>query len=323
MTVRVGIALELRVVFGLLAAITYDPIVKIPIGPLRISPHGIGIAVGFLLGARLMLPEAARQGIREDHVYTILVRAAIGAMIGARVAYVLNHFSDYLDDPIDIFRVWEGGISLLGGIFGAIILALPLMRKLGLDLWKTMDAAAPGLALGIIVGRIGDLVVGDHLGKRTDFFLGYRCTLAETASPCEAPLGKLVHQTALYDLLLTTLLLALLLFLRKRWRDSPSRFDGQLIVVFGAWYGVGRLIEDFLREDLRRLGLTGSQWTALITVLVCVSWLAFVRRPPRWGQWAGLPAETPAEPELSSTGESEPTMAAGPPPAVQPPSEET
>ena len=271
---------------AVIAAISYDPIVHIEIGPLKISPHGIGIAVGFLLGARLMMPEAKRQGIREDHVYTILIRAAIGAMIGARVAYVINHIGDYADSPLDIFRVWEGGISLLGGIFGAIILALPLMKKLGLDVWKALDAAAPGLALGIIVGRIGDLVVGDHLGTRTDFFLGYECTTAETASPCEAPLGQLVHQTALYDLILTCGLLATLLFLRKRLRDSPGRFDGQLIVFFGAWYGVGRLIEDFLREDVRRLGLTGSQWTALATVLVCVTWLLFIKRTPRWGHWS-------------------------------------
>ena len=120
---------------ALVAAISYDPIVHIPIGPLRLSPHGIGIAVGFLLGARLMLPEAKRKGISEEAVYTVLIRAAIGAMVGARLAYVVNHIGDYADRPLDIFKVWEGGISLLGGIFGAIILALPLMRKLGLDVW--------------------------------------------------------------------------------------------------------------------------------------------------------------------------------------------
>ncbi|HVM08639.1 MAG TPA: prolipoprotein diacylglyceryl transferase [Acidimicrobiales bacterium] len=297
---------------ALLAAISYDPIVHIEIGPLKISPHGIGIAVGFLLGARLMLPEAKRQGISEESVYTVLIRAAIGAMVGARVAYVVNHIGDYADAPLDILRVWEGGISLLGGIFGAIILALPVMRKLGLDVWKTLDAAAPGIALGIIVGRIGDLVVGDHLGTRTDFFLGYRCTTAETASPCEAPVGQLVHQTALYDLILTCGLLALLLTLRKRWRDSPSGYDGQLILVFGAWYGVGRLIEDFLREDVRRLGLTGSQWTALATVLVSLTWLVVVKRSPRCGHWSKAPR--------TATGDAEPTIS---PATPSPTSEET
>lgn len=278
---------------ALVAAISYEPIVHIPIGPLRISPHGIGIAVGFLLGARLMLPEAQRKGIGEDVVYTILIRAAIGALIGARVAYVVNHLGDYADDPLGVVKVWEGGISLLGGIFGAIILALPLARKLRINAWKLLDSAAPGIALGVIVGRIGDLIVGDHLGKPTSFVLGYRCPPPEvdTASPC---LGEIVHHTALYDLLLTSMLLGLLLVLRRRLRVTPKH-DSFLIVVFAAWYGVGRIIEDFLREDVRRLGLTGSQWTAVVTLLVCIQWLIVVRRTPRWGNWdrSDEPAPTP------------------------------
>ncbi|HET9443197.1 MAG TPA: prolipoprotein diacylglyceryl transferase family protein [Acidimicrobiales bacterium] len=264
---------------ALLASFTYDPIVHIPIGPLEISPHGVGIALGFLAGSRLMLPAARVRGIDEDAVYRIVVRAAIGALVGSRLAYVVNHAGDYLDDPLSVLKVWEGGISLLGGIFGAILLCLPLARGLRISAWKGLDAAAPALALGIIVGRIGDLVVGDHLGKPTRFFLGYECPppSVDTASPC---LGNVVHQTALYDLLLTTGLLGLLLVLRRR-----PRFDGFLIVVFGLWYGLARLVEDFLREDVRRLGLTASQWTAATTATVCLAWLLFVRRTPRWGRW--------------------------------------
>ena len=281
-----------------LAYISYDPIVTFDLGPLEISPHGVGIAVGFLLGVQIFLPEAKRKGITEEDVYRIAFRAAIGSLIGTRLAYVINHLGDYIDDPISIFKLWEGGISLLGGIFGAIIACLPLARKLGVNAWKGLDAAAPGVALGIIVGRIGDLVVADHLGKPTEFFLGYVCPPVDTASPCVAPIGEAVHQTALYDLILTVALLGLLLLLRRR-----PRFDGFIIMVFGAWYGTARLIEDFLREDLRRLGLTGSQWTALATLVVTVVWLAFVRRTPRWGKWDRDAGAEPAD--------GPPTMSAG------------
>src|SRR3954463_2850326 len=98
----------------MLAAISYDPIVHIHLGPLSISPHGVGIAVGFLLGARLMLPEANRKGIRDEQVYSLPPRAAIGAIVGARLAYVVNHAGDY-SSILDVFKVWQGGISLLGG----------------------------------------------------------------------------------------------------------------------------------------------------------------------------------------------------------------
>jgi phosphatidylglycerol:prolipoprotein diacylglycerol transferase len=261
-----------------LSYISYHPVVRI----LRISPHGVGIAVGFLLGARLMLPEAKRKGITEEDVYALLTRAAIGAIIGARVAYVANHLSDY-NHPLDALKIWQGGISLLGGIFGAVLLALPEMKKRKLSFWKVMDAAAPGIALGVIVGRIGDLIVGDHLGKPTHFFLGYKCPPPNinTASPC---VGTVVHQTALYDFLLTIPLLLFLLWLRRP-RDGRARYDGFLLFVFAAWYGVGRLIEDFLREDVRHFGLTGSQWTAAATMALCLFMLVVRRRTPKWGRW--------------------------------------
>lgn len=263
----------------MLGAIAYDPIVRIEVGPLDLSPHGIGIAVGFLCGAALMLRAAEKKGISEDHVYSILLRTLVGSLVGARLAYVLNHFSDF-ESPVEVLQVWKGGISLLGGIIGGILAPCLWARRHRISFWQATDAAAPGLALGIVVGRIGDLIVGDHLGTTTSFFLGYRCppAVVETASPC--PPGVVVHQTALYDLLLTAVLLGLLLWLRRR-----PRFDGFLILTFGAVYGAQRLFEDFLREDVRRFGLTGSQWTAAVTILLCLYVLLVRHRTPWWGRW--------------------------------------
>ena len=172
--------------------------------------------------------------------------------------------------------MWHGGISLLGGIFGAVLAAYPLMRRFSIPVRSIMDAAAPGLALGILIGRIGDLLVGDHLGKPTSFALGFKCTGANSASPCVAPIGGAVHLPALYDLISVSMLLAVLLVLRRRRRP-----DGFLIVFFAAWYSVGRIIEDFFRIDVTHgTGLTGSQWTSLVTLLVCLVVLVrLVRRP--------------------------------------------
>ncbi len=300
---------------GVLAALSYDPLVRIEIGPLSISPHGIGIALGFLIGARLMLPAAKAKGIDEEDIYPLLTLAAIGAIIGARLAYVVNHLGDY-ESPLDVLKVWQGGISLLGGFIGAVVLAGFGMRKRGISFWKLMDASAPGMALGVVVGRVGDLIVGDHLGKATDLFLGYRCPPldVETASPCDP--GVVVHQTALYDLLLTAVLLFVLLALRRK-----PRYDGFLILVFATVYGAQRIFEDFLRDDVRRLGLTGSQITATVFVLVCGGWLLFRRRTPGWGGWDGpdptgaLAAAAPAGGgSQSRPGRPVPTPTMAPPP---------
>jgi phosphatidylglycerol:prolipoprotein diacylglycerol transferase len=293
-----------------LGVISYNPIVRVHLGPLSISPHGVFIAVGFTIGAWFMLPQSRRRGMSDDTVYPLFTLAAIGALIGARLAYVINHIGDYASSPQDIFFVWQGGISLLGGFFGAILMAVPRMRRERLSFWKVMDSAAPGMALGVVVGRTGDIIIADHLGKVTSFFLGYRCPPVDvaTGSPC-APTslvsrtpGAIVHQTALYDQILAFVLLMVLLRLRRK-----DRWDGFLIVVFGLGYGLNRILEDFLRDDVRRFGLTASQWTAIATVLLCTYTLTVLRRTPRWGRWDLRPAPAPVAVPGDARGEHVPT----------------
>ncbi|MEA2842589.1 MAG: phosphatidylglycerol---prolipoprotein diacylglyceryl transferase [Actinomycetota bacterium] len=287
----------------ILSVIAYNPLVRIHLGPLSISPHGIGIAVGFLVGAWFMLPTSRAKGIPDEEVYPLFTLAAIGAIIGSRVAYVINHIGDYRN-VLDIFAVWKGGISLIGGIIGAILLAVTRMRRRHLPFWKIMDAAMPGLALGIFVGRTGDLIIADHLGKTTTFFLGYRCPPVgiETGSPCFP--GTVVHQTALYDQFFALVILLILLRLRR----SP-RYDGFIAMMFGAMYASARVVEDFLREDLRRFGLTGSQMTAILVLSACLYGLVVLRRTPRWGRWDETSPDavpTDSEPEDPGSGESSP-----------------
>ena len=271
---------------------------RLELGPLAISPHGIGIAVGFLAGAQLMVRRARRfGGPREEDIWNCLFYALIGAIVGARVGYVLGHLSEVTDggdDILGIFKIWEGGISLIGGITGAVLFALPYMLRKKMGFWRTMDLAAPGLALGIVIGRIGDLVIGDHLGKPTDFVLGWRCAgeVGGEIVPAERYLEALdrgsppslgcfdlaLHQTALYDFFSTLLLLGVLL-----WLGRTAHRTGFMILVFTVWYSAMRVITDFLRVDRRYLGLTGSQLMTLAVGVACLALLARYRgAPPRF-----------------------------------------
>lgn len=273
------------------ALLQFDPLVKIAVGPLRISPHGVATAMGIVAGSWLLFPATRARGISDEQVQTMLVRAVVGALIGARLFYVLNHLGDYGNRPLDVLAIWEGGISLLGGITGGILAILPIVHRERLPLWSVMDAAAPALALGILIGRIGDLIVGDHLGKPTDFVLGFRCTGADSASPCIAPIGQGVHLPALYDLAGVTVLLGVLLFLRRR-----PRSDGFLIFFFAAWYGTERFLEDFFRIDVTHgTGLTGSQWVTVVVVPVSLFMLV-VRRQTPWREESNSPGDLPARP---------------------------
>jgi prolipoprotein diacylglyceryl transferase len=294
-----------------------------------VSPHGVGIAVGFLAGAQLMVRRTRKRGgPDENDIWNVLFYALIGAIVGARVGYVLGHFSEVTNDGSDllgVFRIWEGGISLIGGITGAILFALPYMLKRSMGFWRTMDLAAPGLALGIMIGRIGDLMIGDHLGKPTDFALGWRCLGENGQTPVQAEIylealasgqppslgcfDLVLHQTALYDLFSTTLLLAVLLFLGRKVRNT-----GFLITIFTVWYAAMRVITDFLRVDRRYFGLTGSQLMSIAVGVICLYLLARYRgAPPRWaGAWGpdGPPGDLsgdrsgrpPDEPPLAPVG---------------------
>lgn len=247
----------------MLAAISYDPIVSIGLGPLEVSPHGVFTALGVLAGASLLLREVRAAGMDGEQVATVLTRAVVAALFGARIAYVLNHLSRF-DSVLEVLRVWEGGASLLGGIAAALVVAVVELRRRGLPVLPLLDLAAPWFTLGIAVGRIGDLLIADHLGDTTDVAWAFRCpdtvdVGTNVGSPC--PPGEIVHLTAAYDLLLAAAITVVVLAVRRR-----SERTGTAIATVGILYGLDRLLLDVFRADATRFGLTGSQWTGLALV---------------------------------------------------------
>jgi phosphatidylglycerol---prolipoprotein diacylglyceryl transferase len=280
-----------------------------------ISPHGLFIAIGFMIGAWLFGRMAAARGISDRAVNSIVLWSLIGAIVGARFFYVLAHWSEFSAKPVETLYVWKGGISLLGGIAGAAIGNAVNIRRFRLRFFQVADALVAPLALGITVGRLGDLIIGDHLGRPTSWFLAWKYHGGTLAPPfgcmndeCSAALqggvteivrrtdavllrpvpdrlqpetiasGIGIHQTAMYDMILAGILF-LLLWL---WFLRSPRREGMATLLFAAYYGCCRLLEDSVRIDKRFGPLTGSQWTALGVVIVCIAlaiYLAITKRP--------------------------------------------
>jgi phosphatidylglycerol:prolipoprotein diacylglycerol transferase len=311
-------------VASLLSAIGWPILDRIHLfGDLAISPHGIGIAVGYLFGAWILTREGPKRGVSVEHINTMVFWSLIGTIIGARLFYVIGHFGEF-DNVVDMLALWRGGLTLLGGIAGAVLINVPLFRRYGYRFFQVMDGAVIGLAFGIAFGRIGDLIIGDHLGRPTSWLLAFRYEggnlpgFSCVADTCRAtleggrlleitrgnavltsPAGELlgrgvgVHQTALYDMVSATFLFLLLYALSRRERRS-----GILTLTFGAWYGATRVIEDFLRVDKQILGLTGSQWTGGLVSLVCLlTLLVWSRRGRDAGE--GAPVAVDHEEQLS------------------------
>jgi phosphatidylglycerol:prolipoprotein diacylglycerol transferase len=328
------------VALAVTSSITWPVVDRFRIGDaFAVSPHGIFIAIGFAVGAWLFTKLAVQRGVPEELASSVVFWSLVGAVVGARVGYVIAHASDF-SSPLEWFEVWRGGISLLGGIAGATIAnAVNIKRaRYRFRFFQVADAVAPCLALGIVVGRIGDLIIADHLGKPTSWLLAWRYSSGTLAPPfqcngaiCQAQLeeghvqtistegarlvdatgrviaeGVGVHQTALYDMLLAAVLFAFLW-----WFIRSPRREGVVTLTFGLWYGSMRLLEDSLRIDKRFGPLTGSQWTALVVATVCAAlliWFA-ARRPegPTTPPRAPLRRRPEAHDETRSVEVEEPT----------------
>ena len=291
-----------------------------------VSPHGLGIAIGFLVGAYIFLHEARKRGIPDEQASAVPFWALIGTLVGTRLGYVLTHLSEF-ENPVEVLYVWRGGISLLGGIVGAIVFCYPVLRRRGVKFLVAFDSASIGIPMGIIIGRIGDLIIGDHLGKPTSWPLafgyrggslsGYSCVAGEcTTRLAEGKIqtvttqganlitsdgnviasGVGVHQTALYDLGATIVLVMLLLYINLRPRRA-----GILTLTFATWYGIGRIITDLLRVENRFVGLTGSQWTSVAVVVLSVATLVWFALRPEQPDDAGA-AGARDEREVEGTG---------------------
>ncbi|HEX9978130.1 MAG TPA: prolipoprotein diacylglyceryl transferase family protein [Acidimicrobiia bacterium] len=268
----------------MLASISYPPIPIFQIGPLRVSLHGLMAGVGFVVGAILMIREARRRGFDEVKLTSILTWGLVGSILGARYFTVPAHLDEGIVEALKPF----GTFSIMGGFAGGIIAGGWRMRMLGVSVITHMDMASFGLAIGTVVGRIGDLFIVEHLGAKTDFFLGYLLKPGYDVAPQHDALEGLCnagltcgpyHHAALYDLLGAGVLLGLLYFVARR---SKRLRYGALIFTWSAWYGMQRFLIDFVRNtDLpgadATLGpFTWNQWTGLVVSLASLAILAWI-----------------------------------------------
>jgi prolipoprotein diacylglyceryltransferase len=278
----------------LLAVISYPPIPIFEVGPLRLSLHGVFAGVGFMAGAYYGLKMFHARGFDAARFQSALTWALIGALLGARWLTLPAYWVENGFDLSEMINI-GGNYSIMGGFAGGIGLGVFRAYRLGLRIWPTLDVTAFGLAIGTIVGRIGDLAIVEHLGGPTDFFLGYgirpgydvapqhnrlECTVAEVGEYC-----GIYHHAAFYDMLGAIVLFAVLYWLYERSRLT-LRY-GQLFAVWVAWYGFQRLFIDFTRLALdvdgdRTLGaLTWSQWSGLAAGIAGVAGLLWLGRRNR------------------------------------------
>ncbi len=242
--------------------------VAFSIGGKEIYWYGIIIAVGFAIAVLAASRLAKKNGMNSDTIVDLVLYAAPLAIVGARLYYVIFEWDYYRNHLGDIFKIWNGGLAIYGGIITAIAVAVVYSRVKKQNLGLLCDVGSVGLLIGQTVGRWGNFVNQEAFGGNTALPWGM------TGNVIKEELSRLalsgvnvnpdlpVHPTFLYESLWNIVFLAIfLIFFSKR------RFDGQIFASYLISYGTGRFFIEAMRTDSLMLGdIRISQLVACICV---------------------------------------------------------
>lgn len=250
--------------------------------------YGVIIAVGFLLAVVYTMRRVKEFGLDSDRVIDVLLGSVVTGMIGARIYYVVFSWDMYKNNLLDVFKIWNGGIAIYGGVIGALLGGWLFCRLRRVKFLPMCDLCAAGLMLAQGIGRWGNFVNGEAFGSVTNLpwrmvsayeggagttkIQSYLASLPEeTLSALGENVG--VHPTFFYESVW-----CILGFFFLMWLTSRRRFDGELILAYAAWYGAERAVVEGLRTDSLMLGnLRISQFVAVITCLTALVLLFMIR----------------------------------------------
>lgn len=232
----------------------------------RIYWYGVIIALGFVLALAYIMWRGAKFKVKQDDVIDCALVAMPLAIIGCRVMYVACNWDEFKGHFVDVFKIWEGGIAIYGGLILAILGVYFVCRYKKINFWNFADIAILGVLIGQIIGRWGNFVNGEAYGIDVEnFFLGMSING-----------GVDVHPIFLYESLWNLIGFVILHFWSRK-----RRFYGQIFLGYVAWYGIGRgLIEGIRAENVLTVSMFGtdiriSQVIAFVSALVAVGFLAY------------------------------------------------
>lgn len=267
--------------FLLSIEIGIDPTILDEAG-IEITWHGVFTAVGVVMGVAVATWFARRAGYEEDMIYNVALCLVIGGIIGARGLYVIENWSQFEDDLGDVFAINTGGISIYGALIGGTIGAwlYAIIRKVP-NIPKGADIACIGGILGMAIGRIGDIINGEHFAKTSDLPWAVIYTHDNSPSVLRFGANYAQHPAVGYELLGDLLIFAILIFMYVRVSRSGVTFFGWVFL-----YGVLRFWVSFLRLDDEVLGtgLRTAQLIGLAGIVAGLGGMAYLLRfPPREG----------------------------------------
>lgn len=243
-----------------------DP-VALSIGPLKVHWYGLMYLVGFATAWGLGRWRAARPGSgwTGEMVDDLVFYSIVGVVVGGRLGYMLFYgFDQILDNPLNLFKVWEGGMSFHGGLMGVLTAIWVFARRHGLRFFQVGDFLAPLVPPGLLFGRIGNFINGELWGHRTEMPLGVQLPCVAFPRQCaDQPVGSLlspaVHASQLYEAALEGLVLFSILWIFSS-RPRPTMAVSGLFLVC---YGIFRSLIEFVRTPDAQLGYLAFGWVTM------------------------------------------------------------
>lgn len=221
------------------------------IGPVVIRWYSVMYLVGYVVGHRLTL-RRAKQGyvkMTADQVDAWIAYLVVGMLVGARLTYALvYHPGFYLDEPLELLKVWHGGLSFHGAVVGMVTACIVFARVHRVPVWEILDNMAYAGTPGLFFGRMGNFINGELYGRPTSL----PWAMVFPADPLQVPR----HPSQLYEALAEGIVLFLLLAATERWARRRGRYrPGLLTAGFLVGYGVLRFLIEFTRQPDAQLGL--------------------------------------------------------------------
>ena len=247
------------------------------IGPFSIHWYGFLMVIGGLLGFFLILKLAKRYNLDEKFFHDLLIWWVVGAVIGARIYYVIYAWEMYQHNLLDIIQIWHGGLAIHGIMLGGFVTTYLYSKWKHLKFWLMADIIVVGLALAQVVGRVGNYFNQEIFGKPTDLAWGIPIEIA--SRPTDYLQFEFFHPTFLYESLGNLLIFALLLSFTI-WRLKRSKYkEGSVFLVYLILYSVQRFSLEFLRLDYSPIvfGVRWAQLFSVIIILVSVGVLVYRR----------------------------------------------
>lgn len=252
-----------------------DPI-AMSIGPIKIHWYGIMYLFGFACAYGLARYRSQKAGNSwtQEQVIDLIFYAALGVILGGRLGYMLFYnFPAFMENPLQIFKVWDGGMSFHGGFIGVMIALWLFSRKIKKSLWELTDFVAPLVPVGLAAGRIGNFINGELWGRTSN--LPWAMVF-----PNAGALSR--HPSQIYEFLLEGICLFIIL-----WTfSSKPRPRFAVSALFLLCYGCFRVFAEFFRQPDPQYGYLAWGWLTMgqilsfpmiITGAICLAWIYFYK----------------------------------------------